>query len=137
MAKVQRTIVTLRFHGDNLDPQELSDRLGAMPTSAFVKGATLRSARGTERVAKTGQWRLNVEAEAPDDFDGLVAQLFDQLSSDHDTWLDLSGRFAGNLFVGLFLDSSNEGVPISRETVSAIAARGLSLGLDIYGPTDE
>jgi hypothetical protein len=49
----------------------------------------------------------------------------------------LSERFEGNLFVGLFLDSSNEGISIARETIRAIATRGLELGFDIYGPTNE
>lgn len=138
MAKIQETKITLRFHGDDLDPQELSNRLGAMPSSAATKGAKLRSASGRERVSKTGQWQLRVEAAVPDEeFDRQITQLFDQLTTDHDTWRDLSKRFDGNLFVGLFLGSSNEGVVISSETLSAISARGLELGLDIYGQSGD
>jgi hypothetical protein len=138
MAKIQETKVSLRFSGDDLDPQELTERLGAMPSSAAVKGETLTSASGRERVAKTGKWLLRVEAAAPDEeFQEQVTRLFEQLTSDHDIWRDLSRRFAGNLFVGLFLGCSNEGVEIEPETVNAIAARGLELGFDIYAPSDE
>jgi hypothetical protein len=136
MAQIQRTVVTLRFGGNDLNPKELSDLLGAMPTKAHEKGTTLQSASGA-RIAKTGIWNLTVEAKAPDDFDVLVSRLFDQLNSSLETWLDLSERFEGNLFVGLFLDSSNEGISIARETIRAIATRGLELGFDIYGPTNE
>jgi len=136
MAQVQRTTVTLRFNGDDLDPQELSDRLGTTPTRAFTKGATLPSAGGSDRIAKTGQWQLTLEGEAPDDFETLVTRLFHRLSADRDAWLDISKRFAGELFVGLFLGSSNEGVPVSRETLREIVARGLGLGLDVYGATE-
>jgi len=138
MAKIQETKVSLRFSGDDLNPQELTDRLGAVPTSAAVKGEALPSASGRERFARTGKWLLRVEAAAPDEeFERQVTRLFHQLTSDHATWRDLSERFAGNLFVGLFLGSSNEGVVIEPETVNAIAARGLELGFDIYSPSDE
>jgi hypothetical protein len=136
MAQIQRTVVTLRFHGDDLNPMELSDRLGAIPSKAHEKGATLQSASGA-RIAKMGIWNLTVEADAPDGFEELVTRLFGQLSPELDTWLDLSGRFAGDLFVGLFLGRTNEGLPIGRETLGAIASRGLKLGFDIYGPTNE
>ena len=136
MAQVQRTTITLRFNGEDLDPQELSDRLGATPTRAFVKGATLPSASGSDRIAKTGQWLLTLEGEAPDDFEKLVTRLFHRLSTDRDTWLDLSKRFAGELFVGFFLGSSNEGVPVGHEALREIVARGLGLGVDIYGATE-
>lgn len=134
MAQVQRTTISLRFNGDDLNPQEINDRLGATPTRAFAKGATLPSGSASDRVAKTGQWRLTLEGEAPDDFETLVTRLFHQLCPDRDVWLDLSERFAGDLFVGLFLGSSNEGVPISRKTLHEISARGLGLGFDVYGP---
>lgn len=136
MAQVQHTTLTLRFHGEDLDPQELSDRLDATPTAAYVKGARLSPAGRPERIAKVGQWRLTLEADAPDDLEALVARLFEGLNPEQDTWIDLSGRFAGELFIGFFLGSSNEGVPISRETLHAIASRGLGIGLDIYAPTE-
>jgi hypothetical protein len=44
----------------------------------------------------------------------------------------LSGRYGGNLFVGVFLGSSNEGLTLAPETALAIGERGLSLQLDIY-----
>jgi hypothetical protein len=37
-------------------------------------------------------------------------------------------------FCGLFLDEMNEGISLSPDTLAAIGSRGLSSGLDIYGP---
>jgi hypothetical protein len=109
-----------------------------MPSSAAVQGETLPSSSGRERVAKTGKWLLSVEVAAPDEeFQEQVTRLFEQLTPDHDIWRDLSGRFAGGLFVGLFLGCSNEGLEIEPDIVNAIAARGLELGFDIYAPSDE
>jgi hypothetical protein len=64
-------------------------------------------------------------------------RLFDKLTSNQDAWRDLSERFDGNLFVGLFLGGSNEGVVIGSETLTAISTRGLELGLDIYGHSED
>jgi hypothetical protein len=138
MAKIQETKVSLRFSGDDLNPQELTERLGAMPSSATVKGETLASSTGRVRVGKTGTWLLRVEPAAPDeDFREQVTRLFAQLTSDEDIWHELSRRFAGNLFVGLFLGCSNEGFVIEAELLNAITARGLELGFDVYSPSAE
>ena len=134
--QIKTTIVTLRFGGDDLDPLELSKSLNATPTLARVKGVRWKTASG-DRVAKTGQWHVKLEAEAPDNFEKLVARLFGLLIDERSVWLDLSQRFSGNLFVGLFMESSNDGVSIKRKTLDAIASRGLELGFDIYSPTEE
>lgn len=133
---MQSTAVTLRFSGDDLCPKEVTDRLGQGPTLARTKGDETPSKSGT-RTAKTGQWHLTTEADAPEDFESLVVRLFGQLSSDPDVWRDLSHRYAGNLFVGLFMSSSNDGFSIDREVVQAIECRGLTLHFDIYSPTDD
>lgn len=136
MPAVQRTIVTLRFSGDDLSPQELTDRLGGTPTLARTKGEEIHAKSGV-RLAKMGQWHFSMESEAPDDFETLVRSLFAALSSDLSIWRDYSGRYAGNLFVGLFMGCSNEGVEIDPECLEAIAQRGLALGFDIYDPVKD
>jgi len=138
MGKIHQTTVTLRFRGDDLVPEQLTSLLGATQTSAAIKGELLQTVGGKERVAKTGQWHLRIDpAEPGEEFDEQLIRLFNQLTSDLDTWRYISERYNGNLFVGFFLGSSNEGVEISSETLSAISARGLELGLDIYSHSDE
>jgi hypothetical protein len=138
VSKPERIVVTLRFHGDDLDPEVVTERLGAPPSRAAAKGMSMTSANGIERTTKTGQWLLTTEtASAAVDFDGPVRRMFDQLTSDEEVWRELSGRFSGNLFVGLFLGSSNDGFAIGPDVVRLIAARGLELQFDIYGPLDD
>jgi hypothetical protein len=137
MSKVQEISVALRFYGDELDPEAISTLLGALPSRSAVKGQRLPSASGRERVAKTSYWHLQSDAVAPDEeFEDHVRRLFDRLTADEEIWRDLGGRFTGDLFVGLFLTDTNEGLVISRQTLSAISARGLEINLDIYGPSD-
>lgn len=124
--------VTLRFYGDSLDPRELSNRLGDVATNAAAKGGTWLTPSGAERVAKKGFWSVRLAAGDADTFGDQIAKLFATLSPDFATWRELSERYEGNLFVGLFLGSSNEGLTIAPETALAIAERGLDLQLDIY-----
>jgi hypothetical protein len=132
MARVGYTVLALRFFGDDLNPEEISARLGSSPTNAASKGDVTNSPNGT-RVAKTGKWILSVEAHtAVADLDSLINQLFQNLTPDLETWRELSSRFSGNLFVGLFLGTGNEGADIASQTLTGIAARRLALGLDIY-----
>ena len=132
MGPVKKMTVTLRFRGDDLDPRELTERLGSSPTSAASKGGMWLTPSGAERVAGTGWWRLRLESGDADTFKGQIAQLFATLSPDLAAWRDLSARYRGNLFVGAFLGSANEGLIIAPETAFAIGERGLELQLDIY-----
>ena len=132
MARIAYTVVSLRFFGDDLDPQELSTRLASLPTKAASKGEVTASPTGT-RVAKTGNWRLTVEAHtAAGDLNTLITRLFERLTPNLEIWRDISSRFRGDLSVGLFLGTSNEGAFIAPATISDIAARGLGFNLDIY-----
>ena len=132
MGPVKKTAVTLRFRGDALDPREVSERLGGEATNAATKGGTWITPSDAERTADTGWWCLRLEASDADTFNDQITRLFSTLSPDCAAWRELASRYGGNLFVGVFLGSLNEGLTITPETASAIGERGLSLQLDIY-----
>jgi hypothetical protein len=134
MAGLHETAVSLGFFGDDLDPAEVSKLLGATPTFGVSKGAAWRTPRGSERIARTGSWRLQVPRAVPGDLAGQVEAIFAQLTRDTAIWQDLATRFAGRLFCGLFLEEGNEGLRLCSKTLAEIADRGLYLDLDIYAP---
>ena len=128
---------SLGLSGDDLDPDELSARLGGKPSTSFRKGDVIRSEpTGRERIARTERWILSVGRREPGDFDGQVEELLSPLSKDLPIWQSL-GKYRPNLFVGLFLQESNEGIEISPQSLSLLAERGIMLGLDIYGASSE
>lgn len=137
MARLNETQATLRFLGDDLDPDELTRLLGSAPSEGRRRGEAYRS-RGAraERTARTGSWRLRVEKRSPGDLDGQIAELLSPLSRDLAVWRDLSARFQADIFCGLFLDQSNEGIDLSPETLVMIGSRGLTLDFDIYGNSE-
>jgi len=133
MAAVSETQAALRFFGDDLDPDELSARLGGKPSTSARKGDVIRSEKtGRERTAKTGSWILSVGRREPGDLDGQVEDILSSLSKDLSIWRSLK-KYNPDLFVGLFLCESNEGIEISPEILSLLGERGIMLGLDIYG----
>lgn len=137
MPELHRTAASLRFFGDDLDPDEITRLLGAQPTVGVKKGAVWRTSLGAKKTAYKGQWRLTVERRSPGDLDGQVAELFAALTTDLTVWNELSRRFQADIFCGLFLNEFNEGISLSRETLTAVGSRALSLDMDIYAPNDD
>jgi hypothetical protein len=137
MPTISETHVAVRFYGDDLDPDELSKRLGVSPSSLARKGEVTRSASGRDRTAKTGRWVFRVESREPGDLDGQIRELFGCLTPDLATWHELAGKYAPDLFVGLMMKDTNEGIEVSVESLAMLAERRVTLSLDLYGPLDE
>ena len=129
MGPVGRTRVSLRFGGDDLDPDTLTTRLDCLPTRARRAGETLPSGH----VVRRGSWHLQSELLVPGNLDAQIINLLALPTSDLAIWNELSRRYRGNLFCGLFLTEGNQGLDFEPETLTAIGARGLVLDLDIYG----
>lgn len=137
MAIISRTAVSLRFFGDDLTPDDLTARLGRAPTASVIRGQTITGKNtGITRIAKTGGWRLKAETREPGDLEAQICELFGSLTADLSVWRDLA-KYKPNLFVGLFMNKGNEGIDISAEVLGLLSSRGVSIGLDIYGPTTD
>jgi len=133
MAVIAETFASLRFHGDDLEPQALVGLLGKAPSDCVRKGDVIKSEKtGHERIAKTGRWGISAARRKPGNLDAQIEELLSQLSSDLAVWRQLA-KYEPDLFVGLFLEQSNEGIELSANSLSLLADRGISLGLDVYG----
>lgn len=136
MGALERSVATLRVSGDDLRPEEITALLGASPTHAQIKGETLVSASGRERIARFGMWRLRAKDTEPEDLNAQVEELLAQLTPDLAVWRELSERYRIDLFCGLFMANGNDGVSIAPRILLALGERGIELELDIYSPTD-
>jgi hypothetical protein len=126
--------MSLRFFGDDLDPDEITARLGCQPSVGVRKDGIWLTKNGTERVARTGSWRLKAADRTPGDLDAQVAELLGLLCDDLSVWLELTERFKADIFCGLFMQESNEGIGLSALTMKELSARGLLIGFDVYDP---
>ena len=98
MAGIHETTMTLRFFGDDLDPDEITSRLGCPPTVGMRKGGVSNTKRGTEKVARTGARRLVSKARRPGDLDGQLSEMLALLSNDLNIWAELTERFLADIF---------------------------------------
>ena len=135
MAQIAESRATFRIGGDDLDPDEVTELLGCQPNSKQTKGEILVAKKsGRERVARIGVWRLDTEIRVPECIDQQVAELLSQTSGDSTVWAELGSRFKIDLFVGLFMEETNEGCLVSANTLKLLGERGIALQLDVYAP---
>lgn len=127
--EVERIKVSLRFSGDELDPEFISNLLGCQPTKSYRKGDVLSSKRSS-RIAQTGFWSLREEEEAGT-LETKVRRLLNQISNDPAAWNSLSG-FQGNIFCGVFIEDWNRGFSLSSELMQDLVERKLTIDFDIY-----
>lgn len=132
MTGIGSTTLTIRLFGDELDPDEVSNLLGAQPSSSNRKGAVRQSASGRSIVERTGYWRYKAQERKPGDLSAQIRETFGQMTADLEVWRMLSRRFAGDCFCGLFMSETNEGLVLEPEVLDILTARGLTLMLDIY-----
>jgi hypothetical protein len=137
MPYVSTTHATLQFSGDDLDPDDLTARLGAPPDLWARKGEVVQSTRPRPRIAaKTGRWSIGVAPRNGGDLDGQVRELFGLLTSDPKVWRALAMKYKPYLFVSVFTEKYNECLEVSADCLSILGDRGVKLGLDIYGSSD-
>ena len=137
MGQIHHSAARLRIFGDDLQPSEISRLLSCKPTKAQVKGDVVRYASGRERTAKVGGWWLEAPRAEPGDLDGQIRWLISQVSDDISIWQHLTTSYDVDVFCGLFMQSHNDGLSISPETMLSVGKRGIEIALDIYGPDDD
>jgi hypothetical protein len=138
MAHLNTSIVALRISGDHLVPEILTELLGCEPTDSFIKGQIIRGQKtGQEITKKTGIWILEAKDSEPGDIDKQVAELLGKLTNDLNIWESLSEQFKIDLFCGLFMEETSEGLSVSAETILALGQRRIMLELIIYAPTQD
>jgi hypothetical protein len=132
MGVIDHSVATLRFFGDDLVPDEVSVLLGASPAISCQKGqALIGSKTGIVHIAKTGSWRLSAARREPEDLEAQIFEILGQLTQDLSVWESLT-LYKPDLFCGLFMGSSNDGLPLSAKALLSLGQRGIALGLDIY-----
>ena len=132
---VSRTVASLRIVGDEVDPDEISALLNCEPTKSHRKGDTkVGTSTGKKYIKGFGLWSLAASETAQQDLDKKIVDLLDQVTGDIQVWRTITSRFSADVFCGLFMDRSNEGLGISPSTIERLGARGIKLSLDIYGP---
>jgi len=138
MAHLHSSSASLRIFSDDLIPDEITSLLGATPSSARTKGDQIVGKNtGQVRIAKTGSWHLNASDREPADLNVQIHEMLSQATPDIAVWQSITKKYRADLFCGLFMRVNSEGLTISAASLAALGARGIELGLCIYGGDDE
>lgn len=106
------------------------------PTQARVKGEVIKYRSGRKRTITCGSWLLSAERAEPEDLDGQIKWLMAKMTNDLRVWQVLTSSYDVDMFCGAFMQSGNDGLSISAESMLTLGARGVELDLDIYMPVD-
>lgn len=109
--------------------------VGAVPHFAYRKGELVHWSGGRVTERRTGLWLQKAEPREPEGIDFQVRELLAGLTQDLEIWARLAAKFEMDLFCGLFMNESNEGLSLSVATLRALAERSIEIGFDVYGPT--
>ena len=133
MGDLARSQVSLRIFGDDLEPANISQLLGATPTKSALRGSEkICQISGKTRIAKTGSWHLSSVETAPENLNAQVAEILSCLTTDLAVWRQLSLHYQIDMYCGLFMGHWNDGMSLSVDTMLALGQRGIALNLDIY-----
>jgi hypothetical protein len=137
MGIIRQSAASLRIFGDELQPAEIARMLRCEPTQARVKGEVIKYPSGRERTITCGSWQLSAERVEPEDLNGQIKWLIAKMTDDLGVWQALVSTYDVDMFCGAFMQSGNDGLSISAESMLALGTRGIRLDLDIYGPVDD
>lgn len=137
MPGFRSSVIALRIWGDKLVPAEVTALLGAIPTSAERKGESIAGTKtGKVRIAKTGGWSPSIPERHPEALNEQLRDALSRVSDDIEVWNSLRRRFRIDLFCGLFMATSNDGIVLAPDVLLELGRRGIELDLDVYDSVD-
>lgn len=140
MSDISEVDVSFRIHSDRLDPTEVTAQLGLIPDMAYIKGelSPPGSVTGRSYPYRTGMWLVETPLPRTAELDAHLRALLDLLGSKVAMIHAFKAQgYTIDFYCGLFLESDNEGLALSAETLARVAALGAELDLDIYAVFDD
>ena len=127
--------VSLRFWGEALVPNEITQALGVQPQIAHGKGESLASSLTPP--APLGIWIYFADESVDRPLDGNILSLLQQLPQELDIWRRLTDQHSGMISCGLRFDQQGCGQFLSAETLEKVGARRLAIDFDLkFDPTE-
>ncbi|MBX3711245.1 MAG: DUF4279 domain-containing protein [Lysobacter sp.] len=130
--------VTLRIFGDDLVPDEVTSLMGCTPESACAKGdIRIGSKTGRRHEERTGRWSLQASRREPEDIPDQISEILGRLPQDPAVWRRLGAKYQIDLFCGVFMRSTNDGLSFPADILRLLSERGIALNIDVYAPHDD
>jgi len=134
MGVMSESSACLRIFGDDLKPDEITSLLGSEPTASDKKGHPKHTQYVTEQIilSKHGSWLLESKRKCPGNLDSQIKEVLQKLTNDLTIWKELSLKYKVDMFCGLWLETYNEGISLSTETLKSLSERYIFIDFDIY-----
>jgi hypothetical protein len=132
--EIERACLWLRFMGDDLEPEEITNLLGRTPSHSRRKGETFVRKSGA---ARTGSRILEIDLPYEMTVEDGIPALFAQLTNDLSVWQSLTEKYKAELVCDAIVRGANQGFELPAEVVKLIAARNLTFGVDIFPQRDD
>jgi hypothetical protein len=129
MAELDRTMVSIRFSGQNLNPKEFGEML------CFIESDTTES---IVKRTKSGivHWSISLKNNETFPLEEKIEALLARFTNDINVWMRATESVEADICCGLFLDGWNRGFIFTSNLMKEISTRNLDIGFDIYSPTD-
>lgn len=121
--------VSLRFWGEALVPDEITNALGVQPQIAHSKGKSLTPSLTPP--APFGIWIYFAEESDNRSLDDKILTLLQQMPQALDIWYYLTDKHPGAIFCGLRFDQQDCGQFLSATTLNEVVERRLSIDFDL------
>ncbi len=131
---VDESRAALCIYHEDLDPEDLTRRLGLAPTKTFRRG---HKAGPRSLASPHGAWLLEVRGEAPRGPDDVLRELLMQLAVEPTVWQDIVQTHKVRISPSLDLRAWNRGFAISPAPLKRIAQLGVELDFDIYANVED
>jgi hypothetical protein len=125
--------VCLAVYGADLDPEDVSARLGCKPTDSHRRGYQKTS---QSIPTSQGAWFCELRGEPPTGPEQLIRRLLLRLPNDQRVWSDLGSRFDVQVRVAIHFTGWNKGFDLPPDIVAAISRMGATLNMDLYAYGD-
>ncbi len=129
MTAIDRSIASLRFVGEDLNPDDLLKSLEFSSSDELAK-PTIKN-RGNVTILSVSY----IESDSSE-LETKILFILSRFTKNITVWKEISEKCKGDIFCGLFLDGWNRGFELSRNLLNELSERNLALGFDIYSPTE-
>jgi hypothetical protein len=129
----EKVRAAFRFVGDNVNPEEITVRIGIQPSRAHAKGAIIK--KHPERTHSIGLWGLDSPILPDRPLEEHLLYLLDELETQVSGIEELKELgLLPSFFCGFFVAGRESGslIKLESDTLNRIARLGIPLELHIY-----
>ena len=126
----EETYATLRIYGDQLEPDEISRRLGIMPSKSQTKGQPGQAGG----LAPVGGWFLTSKGQIESrDVQRHIVWILDQISEREPVLKEIQGQgFEMDVFCYWASAHGHGGPELSHNIMQRLSSLRLKIGFDVY-----